>query len=359
VTVNRTTTSRIVGALACAVLLLAACDKSAGPLPTGEFAGSAMGTTYAVTVVGARTGTAGGRRAQGCIDDVLAKVERHLSTYAASSEISALNRNRSDDWIRVSDALFAVIAAGHRVSVESGGAFDITVSPLVRLWGFGANGLRDAAPELPPSPEFIHDAAAATGYTWLELRSLPDRAVRKARAPLELDVNGIAPGYAVDRISGCLTRAGSPSHLVELGGEVRAAGKRADGGSWRVAIERPVPGARQAYVGVTLSDLAISTSGNYRDFQRLPDGRTISHTIDPRTGEPVRHALASVTVVHARAELADAYATALMVLGLDEGYAFAQRLGLPALFLERIGQSQQFRERATPEFEPLRSGPAR
>jgi thiamine biosynthesis lipoprotein len=107
-----------------------------------------------------------------------------------------------------------------------------------------------------------------------------------------------------------------------------------------------------------VSDLSVSTSGNYRDFRRLPNGRVISHTIDPRIGEPVRHTLASVTVAHPRAELADAYATALMVLGPDEGYAVAQRLGLPALFLERIGESRQFRERATPEFESLRS-PAR
>jgi thiamine biosynthesis lipoprotein len=289
---------------------------------------------------------------------VLAKVDRHLSTYSPSSEITALNQNVSNDWIPVSETLFAVIAAAHRVSVETGGAFDVTIAPLVRLWGFGPDGVEDAAQDVPPSPEFIYDATATTGYTWLELRSMPERAVRKGRTPLELDVNAIAPGYAVDRISSCLARAGLSNHLVEIGGEVRAAGKRTDGQPWRVAIERPVAGAREAYVGVALSDRAISTSGGYRDFRRLPDGRTISHTIDPRSGEPVRHALASVSVVHARAELADAYATALMVLGVDEGYALAQRLGLPALFLERIGQSQEFRERATPEFESLRS-PAR
>ncbi|HET9695194.1 MAG TPA: FAD:protein FMN transferase [Steroidobacteraceae bacterium] len=317
-----------------------------------------MGTTYAVTVAGLRRDTAGARRVQRCIDDVLANVDRHLSTYITSSEISVLNRNGSEDWIPVSDSLFAVLAAAHRVSVETGGAFDVTIAPLVRLWGFGPAGLKEAAPEMPPSPEFIYDATASTGYTWLELRAAPERAVRKGRTPLEVDVNGIAPGYAVDRVSGCIVRIGFPNHLVEIGGEVRAAGKRPDGSPWRVAIERPLAGAREAYVGVELSDLAISTSGGYRNFRRLPDGRTISHTIDPRTGEPVRHALASVTVVHPRAALADAYATALLVLGLDEGYALAQKLGLPALFLERIGQSQEFRERATPEFEPLRS-PAR
>jgi thiamine biosynthesis lipoprotein len=341
----------------CAVPLLGACERSAPPPPVREFTGPTMGTTYHVTVVGVRNESNLMRNAQGCIDRVLAGVDRHLSTYSPQSEISALNRNASPDWIAVSDTLFAVLAAAHRVSVETDGAFDVTVAPLVRLWGFGSGGARSPVDSRPPSPEFVHDATAITGYTWLELRGTPARSVRRNRA-LELDVDGIAPGYAVDRISTCLRRAGLPDHLVEIGGEVRAAGERADGSPWRIAIERPLAGAREAYAGVELTDLAISTSGNYRDFRRLPDGRLVAHTIDPRLGEPVRHALASVSVVHPRAQLADAYATALMVLGPDEGYAVAQRLGLPALFLERIGESQQFRERATPEFERLRS-PAR
>jgi thiamine biosynthesis lipoprotein len=313
-----------------------------------------MGTTYHVTVAGLSNESGRVRAAQGCIDRVLAAVDRHLSTYSKQSEITALNRNPSSDWIPVSDTLFAVLAAAHRVSVETDGAFDVTIAPLVRLWGFGSAAASQPADPGPPSPEFVHDAAAITGYTWLELGGAPERAVRKNRA-LELDVDGIAPGYAVDRISSCLARADLSNHLVEIGGEVRAGGTRADGSPWRIAIERPIAGARQAYAGVELSNLAISTSGNYRDFRRLPDGRVVSHTIDPRLGEPVRHALSSVSVVHPRAQLADAYATALMVLGPDEGYAVAQRLGLPALLLERIGESQQFRERATPEFDRLRS----
>lgn len=351
---NRITTIRVC-ALICSSIIVAGCDREPVAAPTRTYTGATMGTTYHVTVVG--PDAAGERGVRRCIDGVLAKVERHLSTYAASSEITEFNANQSTDWIAVSDPLFAVIAAAQRVSVESDGAFDVTIAPIVRLWGFGRGGLRDAAPELPPSPEFVHDASAVTGYTWLELQSKPRRAVRKGRTPLELDVDGIVPGYAVDRISGCLARAGWPRHLVEIGGEVRAAGRRDDGGPWRVAIERPLAGAREVHAGVELTDLAVSTSGSYRDFRRLPDGQTVSHTIDPRTAAPVRHALASVTVVHPRAALADAYATALMVLGPEEGPALAQRLGLPALFLERIGDSAQFRERATAEFEALRSDP--
>ena len=340
-----------------ALVLLAACERTAPPPAVREFTGPTMGTTYHVSVVGVRNEPDRVRATQGCVDRVLARVNRHLSTYSQESELAQLNRNPSTDWISISDPLFAVLAAANRVSVETDGAFDVTIAPLVRLWGFGsAANAGKTVVGTPPSPEFVHDATAITGYTWLELRAAPMRAVRKNRA-LELDVDGIAPGYAVDRISTCLTRAGLTDHLVEIGGEVRAAGRRAEGSPWRIAVERPLAGERQAYAGVELTDLAISTSGNYRDFRRLPDGRVVSHTIDPRLGEPVRHALASVSVVHTRAQLADGYATALMVLGPDDGYAVALRLGLPALFLERIGESQQFRERATPEFERLRSPP--
>ena len=354
-TVNLATLCRVHAFICVATLsLLAACERNPPPRAVREFTAPTMGTTYHVKVVSVRNEPRSERAAQACIDGVLASVDRHLSTYSKQSEITALNRNPSSDWIPVSGTLFAVLAAANRVSVETDGAFDVTVAPLVRLWGFGAAAAAQPTDPVPPSPEFVHDATALTGYTWLELRAAPERAVRKNRA-LELDVDGIAPGYAVDRISSCLARAGLPDHLVEIGGEVRAAGTRADHSPWRIAIERPIAGARQAYAGVGLTDLAISTSGSYRDFRRLPDGRVVSHTIDPRLGEPVRHALASVSVVHPRAQLADAYATALMVLGPDEGYAVAQRLGLPALMLERIGDSQQFRERATPEFERLRS----
>jgi thiamine biosynthesis lipoprotein len=251
--------------------------------------------------------------------------------------------------------LFAVIAAGQRVSAETGGAFDITVAPLLRLWGFGPQSALQSTRDLAaPGPEFIHDAQAAVGYRWLELRTEPDRAVRKLRASLELDVDGIAPGYAVDWISSCLSRNGMPDHLVEIGGEVRAMGKRDDDRPWQVAVEVPVTGERRAYAGLQLTGLAVSTSGSYRDQRRLTDGRVVSHTIDPRTGEPVTHAVVSVTVVHPRAMLADAYATAFMVLGAEEGYALAEAMELPVLFIERTGRPGQWRERSTPAFERLR-----
>ena len=313
-----------------------------------------MGTTYHVTLPGAR-GDDDRRRAQRCIDDVLQSVNEHLSTYSDSSEISQFNRSQSGDWTTVSEPLYAVIAAANRVSLETGGAFDVTVAPLLRLWGFGPQSALQSTRDLaPPDPEFIHDAQAAVGYRWLELRTEPDRAVRKLRTPLELDVNGIAPGYAVDQISACLSRNQLGNHLVEIGGEVRAMGTRDDERAWQVAVEAPLTGERRAYAGLQLSNLAVSTSGNYRDARRLADGRVVSHTIDPRTGEPVTHAVVSVTVVHPSAMLADAYATALLVLGPEEGYGLAEALDLPVLFLERAGQPGRWRERTTPAFERLR-----
>lgn len=344
--------------LVASALGMAACSPRDEESSTRTLSGPAMGTTYHVTVHARRTAR-GDSRAQACVDRTLAIADAHLSTYTRDSEISALNRNRSTDWIAISPTLLAVVAAAQRVSAETGGAFDITVAPLVRLWGFGpGQGQGDPAtaakPFEPPTPEFVHDAMANVGYSWLELRTDPTPAVRKGKVPLELDVDGIAPGFAVDRISECLQRAGIRDHLVELGGEVRAAGSREDGKPWRVAVETPNAGARVAYAGLQLRDQAVSTSGGYRSFRRTADGRSISHTIDPRVGEPVRHSLVSVTVVHPRATLADGYSTALLVLGPDEGYALAEKLGLPALFLERIGQSQSLRERATAEFQALR-----
>jgi thiamine biosynthesis lipoprotein len=343
--------------LVAGTLGVAACSPRDEEPATRTISGPAMGTTYHVTVR-ARHAARDDSRAQACVDRTLAVADAHLSTYKKESEISALNRNRSTDWIPISPTLLAVVAAAQRVSAETDGAFDITVAPLVRLWGFGpgqgpANPAAAAVPFEPPAPEFVHDAMASVGYSWLELRADPTPAVRKGKVSLELDVDGIAPGYAVDRISECLQRVGIRHHLVELGGEVRAAGSRENGKPWRVAVETPNAGVRSAYAGLQLRDQAVSTSGGYRNFRRT-GGRSISHTIDPRLGEPVRHSLVSVTVVHPRATLADAYSTALLVLGPDEGYAVAEKLGLPALFLERVGQSQALRERATAEFQALR-----
>ena len=327
------------------LLALGAC--SPGPSPE-QFNGHTMGTTYSVTV--ASHPQAVRREAiQSVIDGVLDEVNRSLSTYDPRSEISRFNANATTDPVVVSPSLRAVAAIAGEVSAATGGAFDITVGPLVQAWGFGVDS---PALEKIPSQDTINRLEADVGFARLEL--VPDgRSLRKTVPGLRLDVNGIAPGYAVDLIAERFDALGVHDYLVELGGEVRARGSSPAGRPWRVAVEAPLSGERKPYALVELDGLAVSTSGDYRDFREL-NGRRLSHTIDPRTGAPVANGLASVSVVHRSAAFADAYATALMVLGPDAGMALAGRLGLAALFIERNANGPGFTERSTPAFDRLR-----
>ena len=323
------------------LLTLAACSS---PDPV-ELHGSTMGTTWTVTL-GGPLDEAQVAQAESIIAAILAEADAVLSGWNAASEISVINRRAETSGIALSEALYTVLDAGTTVQEETGGAFDITVAPLVALWGFGAGPTMTGR----PSDAQIAAARSLVGPHMIELRAEP-RTVRKRVAGVRLDVDAIAPGYAVDRISEELLAAGYENHIVEIGGEVRCQGLGPGARAWRIAVERPQTGARTAQAVVALDGLGISTSGDYRDF-RVLEGRRISHTIDPRSGHPVTHALASVSVVHRSVMLADAYATALMVLGPQEGYALAERLGLPALFIVRVGDG--FTVRATESFDRLR-----
>ena len=324
---------------------LAGCSRE----PAAErFGGPTMGTSYSVVVTRMPAGL-DRARVQALIDDVLREVDDHLSTYDPASEISGFNARPGTDWRPVSPLLYSVVERARQVYRESGGAFDITVGPLVQLWGFGADA---RAIEAMPDPHLIEHARGVTGLDKLEARA-EGPALRKTSSGLRLDVDGIAPGLAVDLIVERLRSAGIEDCLVEIGGEVRARGRSPAGRIWRIAVEVPLTGERRPYTLVELDDLAVSTSGDYRDF-RLVGGHRVSHTVDPRTGAPVTHDLASVSVLHPSTALADAYATALMVLGPEEGMAMARRLGLAALFIERSGTEDGFRERVTPEFTRLR-----
>jgi FAD:protein FMN transferase len=307
-----------------------------------------MGTTYDVTVTRLPAGVKR-EQLQAVIDGVLDEVNLHLSTYDSRSEISAFNASRSTDAVPVSRQLHDVAALSIEVSAATGGAFDITVGPLVRAWGFGG-GQAGAGP--PASLASLEALRASTGYEKLQLPA-DGHSMRKIAPALELDVNGVAPGYAVDLVAERFEALGVSDYLVELGGEIRAHGRNPAGRAWRAAVESPLRGERKPYTLVELDGMSVSTSGDYRDF-RIVDGRRVSHTIDPRTGAPVTHALASVCVVYRSAARADAYATALMVLGPDDGLALARRLGLAALFIERSDTGDGFRETSTPEFERLR-----
>jgi thiamine biosynthesis lipoprotein len=332
-------------ALAVTLGSLAGCHRGPQPL---ELRGPAMGTTYSVIVTRAPNDVrAGDIQAQ--VSAALADADRHLSGWNDASEIVRFNASRASGWQPVSRTLFDVVAQARAVSEASGGAFDITVAPLVRAWGFGA-GAGDDPPE-PPAAE-RQRLLARVGFGRLELREDPP-ALRKTVPDLSLDLDGIAPGWAVDRIAARLEALGVRDYLVELGGEVRGRGRSPGARPWRIAVETPLAGARRPEAVIEIDGAGVSTSGDYREFREV-DGRRVSHTIDPRSGEPVGHGLAAVTVVCGSAAEADAWATALMVLGRAEGLALAERLGLAALFIERGAQPGEFVESQTPQFARLR-----
>jgi thiamine biosynthesis lipoprotein len=307
-----------------------------------------MGTTYSAQVAQLPDGVSR-VELQSAIDAVLEETNRVFSTYVPDSEVSRFNAQQETSSIPVSAQLASLITSAEEIGVATDGAFDITVAPLVRAWGFGAGGAADGP---APGPGEIAALRASVGWDKLQ-RVDGGRALRKLVPTLQLDFDGIAPGYAVDGIAARFEALGVRDYLVEIGGEVRARGQSPMDRAWRVAVEVPLAGERKPYALVELDGLAVSTSGDYRDF-RIVDGRRVSHTIDPRTGAPVTHGLASVCVVHPSAAHADAYATALMVLGPEEGLATATRLGLAALFVERSADGREFMERSTPAFERLR-----
>jgi thiamine biosynthesis lipoprotein len=225
------------------------------------------------------------------------------------------------------------------------GAFDVTVGPLVDLWGFGP----DRSVSAPPASDDVELARKNTGLEFLQA-DCTSKAIRKAKPGIRIDLSGYGKGRAADDIGILLSEIGIFNFLVEIGGDLRAQGQNAKGQAWRVAIERPDSEGRAVERIIQVDNTAVATSGDYRNFVEY-DGRRYSHTIDPRTGRPVTHNLASVTVVFNNGPFADSYATALMVLGPDAGMALAERLHIAAYFLVRDGDS--FIERMSPEFTML------
>jgi len=312
---------------AVVIALLGAC---AGETEMLELAGSTMGTGYSVKV--ARPPESLPLEPLGDrIAERLEALEDQFSTYRDSSEISRFNAHVGEEWFEISPDFRNVLMRGLAISELSNGAFDMTVGPLVELWGFGASGTTNA---VPPQAE-IDSLLDATGFDSVEVRASPP-AVRRTLTGLKLDFSAIAKGFAVDEICALLDRAGLTAYMVEVGGEVRSRGKRVDGDDWMIGIENPLSsGAADGIHDVVyLRDTAIATSGDYRNYFEYEDER-YSHTLDPRTGWPVSHSLASVSVIGRSTTDADALATALMVLGPDLGLQLAERAGIAAQLMVR------------------------
>ena len=331
---------------ACWLLAVCACaPPDAGP-PLHVFDGATMGTTYAVRVVTVDPWPqAGWDRIGAKIQAVLDDIESKMSHYEPSSELSRFNRRRTTRPFPVSADTFEVVRQARRLSELTAGALDVTVGPLVDAWGFGP-----VEPDrLPPDAGRLSQLRGRVGYAGIELDAAAST-LRKTMPEIEGDLSAVAKGYAVDRVAAALREAGLTRYLVEVGGEIVAAGTNHLDRAWRIGIESPVAGGGIQRV-VSLRDQAMATSGDYRNTREV-DGRWISHTIDPRTGRPVEHRLASVSVVAERCVVADGLATGLEVLGPDDGYALAVEQGWAALFLIR-DEDGAIIERATPAFSAL------
>ena len=281
--------------------------------------GNAMGTTYAVQA------DCPGLLPREAIDAELARLNALMSTYDPNSELSRFNRGPVGVALPVSSDLVDVVNAAFVVSEETRGAFDATVAPLVALWGFGADAARPA-----PGEEDVAQALGLVDYRQIAHNRDPPT-LEKLR-PATLDLSGIGKGFAVDRLAGLLDEARCRAYLIEFGGEIRTRANAPGGGPWRVGVESP---SEPDYVStLLLGTKALATSGDYRQY-RMVDGVRVSHIIDPRTGYPVRHRLASVTVVADTAMMADAYATAMLVMGEAEARGFAGEIDLAALLIVR------------------------
>ncbi len=276
------------------------------------------------------------------IERILQEVNRQMSTYIPESELSRFNRYENDDWFTVSQEIALVVEEGLRIHQLTEGAFDITIGPLVNLWGFGPKGEQGEV----PNPEDIKEALARVGSRHLQVRLSPP-ALKKSRNDLYIDLSGIAKGFAVDELARHLDSVGITGYMVDIGGELKTRGRKKDGSPWKIAVESPIVDGKEIQKIVLLHDSAMATSGDYRNYFEK-DGQRYSHEIDPATGRPIRHNLASVTVVDYSCMRADALATALLVLGPDKGFELAQREKLATLFL--IKERSLFVEKMTTEF---------
>lgn len=329
--------------LLASCLALAACAPG---VPVQRVQGASMGTTWSAQFVAPEA-----RRdeLERLVADELRAVVEQMSAWEPDSELSRFNRAEAGTWQALPAPLFDVFEHALTLARDTEGAYDPTIGPLADLWGFGPEGAPRTA---PPTREQIDAARARVGHARIEL----DAATRRALQPggVRMDISSLGPGHALDRVATRLRAAGIDDFLLELGGEMLAAGRKPGGADWRIAVEpatTDADGEPEYDLVLPLRDAAAGSSGDYRvGFEY--GGRRYSHTIDPRSGEPVTHALAGVTVVAPTAMAADAMAAALMVLGPEQGLAFATRRDVAAVFTVREGG--RFVRHFTPAFERLR-----
>ena len=320
------------------VLVLTACGNE--KLPVVHLHGDTMGTTYNVKyVVKEKQQAVEGLQSK--IDTRLERINALMSTYDPESELSRFNQNRFTKPFAVSAETRKVVTEALRLSQLSEGALDITVGPLVNLWGFGPN----KRPEKVPSDEQI---AQVSEYVGAQKLRVTEQGLQKTHPQVYVDLSTIAKGYGVDEIATILEKHDIHDYLVEIGGEMRVKGQRGDGSGWLIAIEKPVSSERAVQKILSVGTNAIATSGDYRNYYEQ-DGVRYSHLIDPRTGKPITHNLVAVTVVDPSSMTADGLATALNVMGWDAAKALAEEQDLAVLLIRH--HDGEFEEYLSAAFE--------
>ncbi|MFK7966001.1 MAG: FAD:protein FMN transferase [Burkholderiaceae bacterium] len=295
--------------------------------------GQTMGTHYKVIAIGSDLDR---DELATKVQDRLAQVNGRLSSWDPESEVSRFSAMPETKPMVVSDSFVSVMTLAMQVHEQSGGRFDVTLGPLIELWGFGMNQQTDSV----PSDDKIAAALQQVGQGRLLTVDEAAQSIAKRDGRVGINLSAIAKGFGVDQVGLVLRDAGIEEYLVEIGGDLLARGHNAYGQPWRIGIEKPDSGAQAIELVVSLRNHALATSGDYRNFFER-NGNRFSHILDPISGRPVTHRTTSVTVVAEHAALADAWATALLVLGLKDGVDLANRLGLAALFIARDASGAQ------------------
>ncbi|MDN3700074.1 FAD:protein FMN transferase [Vibrio artabrorum] len=320
------------------LIFLAGCEK---PIEQVHLSGPTMGTSYNIKYINSDE-LPESKEIHTEIDRILEDVNDKMSTYRDDSELSRFNQYKGSDAFKVSEQMATVVKEAIRLNGLTQGALDVTVGPLVNLWGFGPEARRD----IVPTEEELAARKARVGIQHLSIKG---NMLSKDLPDLYVDLSTIAKGWGVDVVADYLDSIGIHDYMVEVGGEIRLKGLNRDGVGWRIAIEKPTVDKRTVQEIIEPGDMAIATSGDYRNyFER--DGVRYSHIINPETGNPIRHKVVSVTVLNSSSMTADGLSTGLMVLGEKKGMEVANQYGIPAFMIVKTADG--FKEMASEAFKP-------
>ncbi len=323
------------------IVVLSACGNGDS---MESFGGPTMGSTYSIKYV-RRAGLPAAADVRVEVEKILADIDRQLSTYRSDSDIERFNDLPANRCQKMPASILKLIRVGEQLSEQSEGSYDLTVEPLLNLWGFGPQGREEKV----PAEQALAQARQRVGYQHLRIEG--DQLCKDAA--VEVDFNSIAAGYAVDTIAARLEALGIHDYLAEATGELKAAGKKLDGSPWRIALEEPRDDQQVAERVVAVDGFGLSTSGDYRNYFEQ-DGRRYSHTFDARSGAPVSHSLASVTVIHPSALMADGLSTLSLILGPERGWDYAEKHDIGAFFVIRADTG--FVTRTSHAFERVTGG---